>query len=85
MAYDTSKLSLVGPSPFNGRIQLWAYDGTDAVGDVDASGYFSDGEAKGMKVKDFVLVRGANAAPAALMYVSDVTDGAATVVDITTA
>ena len=81
MAYEPDKLAVMAQS-INGPT-LWHYGGTDAVGEVNASGYFTDAGAKGMKARDFVLVRGANAGAGALMYVSAVTAGAGTVVDIT--
>lgn len=38
------------------RPKLWCYSSTDVATDVDASGYFTDGDALGMKVGDVVIV-----------------------------
>lgn len=55
MAYTTATLNMV-TQRVGGSPAIWIYTNTDAHGDVDASGYFTDGEAKGMKVNDVVMV-----------------------------
>lgn len=55
MAYTTATLNLV-TQRVGGSPAVWIYTNTDAHTDVDASAYFTDGEAKGMKVNDVVIV-----------------------------
>ena len=57
MAYDSATLSLVSTGPLTGAGQVWVHTSTDATGDVDAAGYFSDGGSRGMKVGDIVYHR----------------------------
>jgi hypothetical protein len=56
MAYSTS----IPPALLVGRIggapAIWSYRSADAVGDVDASGYFTNGKALGMTLGDVVFV-----------------------------
>lgn len=47
------KLVASGPG---GGPQIWVYQDGDAHGDVDATDYFSNGEALGMRVDDVVIV-----------------------------
>jgi hypothetical protein len=57
MAYDTAnppKL-LVGAFNRNDGPSLWVYKDADVASDVDAADYFSNGDALGMKVGDFIL------------------------------
>ena len=57
MAYSTSNPpALKSPSPLTGAGQTWAYRSTDVATDVDATGYFTNGKALGMKVGDIVEV-----------------------------
>lgn len=55
MAYSTSNppqqisQAIAGPS-------LWLYSSADVHTDVDATDYFSDGDALGMEVNDIVIV-----------------------------
>ena len=55
MAYVSAQLNLainrIGDAP-----AFWSYTGTDVHTDVDATDFFSDGAAKGMKVNDTVFV-----------------------------
>lgn len=55
MAYTTATLNMV-TNRIGGGPALWVYSNTDAHTDVDEAGYFTDGEAKGMKVNDVVIV-----------------------------
>jgi hypothetical protein len=77
MAYSTSnppKL-LAG---IRGQNQLWAYTSEDVHTDVDASGYFTNGDALGMKVNDFVMVGKTTATIGATLHlVTTVTAGGA--------
>lgn len=57
---------------------LWTYSGTDAHGDVDAEGFFTNGDALGMKVDDIVIVVKTSATKAATIHtVSAVVAGGA--------
>jgi hypothetical protein len=57
---------------------LWIYTSTDIHTDVDASDYFSDGHARGMKVGDVVIVNKSSATiGSTLHYVTTVTTGGA--------
>lgn len=56
MAYATTNPpQLLVPSVGTG-VALWGYSSTDVHTDVDAADYFSNGEALGMKLGDFVMV-----------------------------
>lgn len=55
MSYATTGLKCLN-TPIGGGPNQWYYASADAHTDVDASGYFSDGVTRGMKVGDTVLV-----------------------------
>ena len=65
MAYDSSALHCVCPSftRASGQISMWSYSSTDAAADVDADGYISDGQDRGMSVDDVVFVYDSDASP----------------------
>lgn len=76
MSYSTSNppIKIAG----FGSYTLWKYTSEDVHTDVDASDYFSDGSALGMKVGDNVIVNKSTATiGATLHYVSAVTAGGA--------
>lgn len=77
MAYDPTQLKLIVQS-VAGSEKIWAYDGTDSIATVAGAGYVTDATSKGLSVKDVVYVRGADAGQAAWMYVSAISNGAAT-------
>lgn len=56
MAYSTSNPPVLLVPSMGEGVQLWAYYDGDVVGDVDAAGYFTNGEALGMRVGDVVFV-----------------------------
>lgn len=56
MAYATTNPPCLMVPSIGAKPQIWAYRSTDVVGDVDASGYFTNGEALGMKLGDMVWV-----------------------------
>lgn len=57
---------------------LWAYTSEDVHTDVDAAGYFTNGEALGMKVNDFVMVGKTTATIGATLHlVQEITAGGA--------
>lgn len=63
-----------------GRGGLWRYDSTDVHTDVDASNYFTNGLALGMKVNDVVIVTKTTATIGATLHVvTAVTASGATV------
>jgi hypothetical protein len=56
MAYSTALPPKLIAQNVGGGGALWAYASADVSTDVDASGYFTNGNALGMKVGDVVLV-----------------------------
>ncbi len=78
MAYvTTNPPQLIQPSIGNG-VSLWSYASTDVHTDVDATDYFSNGSALGMKVNDIVMVVKTTATVGATIHaVSAVTAGGA--------
>lgn len=56
MAYSTSNPPQQLVAGMGGGVSLWGYSSDDVHTDVDAADYFSDGDALGMKVGDFVMV-----------------------------
>jgi hypothetical protein len=76
MAYATSNppqclvQGVAGPS-------LWVYVDGDAHGDVDATDYFSNGDALGMKEDDIVIVNDNNVPTCTIHRVNAVTSGGA--------
>lgn len=55
MSYVSAQLNVAVPQ-IGAAPAIWTYYGTDIHTDVDASDFFSDGAAKGMKVNDIVFV-----------------------------
>ena len=64
MAYTPANLSLVSNAPLTGAGQSWVHSSTDATGDVDADGYFSDAGSRGVKVGDIIYHRNTTTAAA---------------------
>ena len=61
-----------------GAVSLWYYSSEDVHTDVDATDYFSNGDALGMKVNDTVIVTKTTATVGATVHaVSAVTTGGA--------
>ena len=56
MAYAVTNPPAMIVGPLTGPGQLWIYRSTDVATDVDASDYFTDGNALGMRVGDVVFV-----------------------------
>jgi hypothetical protein len=77
MAYSTSNPpKKIGNSA--GSYSLWVYTSEDVHTDVDATDYFSNGSALGMKVNDNVIVNKSTATVGATLHtVSAVTAGGA--------
>lgn len=81
MAYATSNPPVQVACGIGNGPALWIYNSTDVHTDVDATDYFSDGAARGMKVGDMVLVGKTTATIGATVhYVSAVTAGGAATV-----
>lgn len=81
MAYVTTNppIRLVGAVGDGG--ELWLYSSTDVHTDVDATDYFSNGDALGMKVNDVVIVVKTSATIGATLHVvTTVTAGGAATV-----
>jgi lipid-binding SYLF domain-containing protein len=79
--YSTSSppIKLAGTGPAGG--QLWYYySATDAVATVRGAGYFSNGDALGMRVGDVVISVDHNTPLTSLSAVSSVTKGGAATV-----
>lgn len=64
-----------------GGLQLWAYASADVHTDVDATDYFTNGHALGMRVNDFVMVGKTTATIGATFHLvtTSTAGGAATV------
>jgi hypothetical protein len=82
MAYSTSNPPAQLASTIGGGPALWIYNSTDVHTDVDAVGYFTNGDALGMKVGDHVIVGKTSATiGSTLHFVSTVTAGGAASVE----
>lgn len=55
--------------------RIWYYETADAIATVNSSGYFTNGDALGMKVGDTVIVRDTATPTTSLCTVIDVTAG----------
>lgn len=76
MAYVPANLSKVAGGV--GGPNTWYYKGVDVHTDVDAAGFFTDGDARGMKVDDIVYVVKTTATKGATLHTVDsVTAGGA--------
>ena len=78
MSYATSGLVRMAQAAGGGAPSLWTYTSDDLHTDVDATGYFTDGSVKGMKVNDVVMCVRTTTSPGVTMHhVSVVTAGGA--------
>ena len=82
MAYTSATLTCVAQGIVGAS--MWLYTNTDAHGDVDASNYFSDGSARGMKVNDVVIVVDTDADTTTIHKVDAVTAGGAATITAAT-
>jgi len=81
MAYSTAIPPQCVTSRMGGGLALWLYASEDVHTDVDASDYFSNGHALGMKVNDTVIVTKTTATVGATLHtVTAVTAGGAATV-----
>ena len=82
MAYDTANPPNLLVGGFTtGKPSLWTYKSDDVAADVDAAGYFTNGDALGMKVGDFVLGYDTTTPLAHIWVVITVTAGGAATVN----
>ena len=65
MAYSTSNPPVLVAQGIGGTNKLFDYRSTDAGSAIDASGYFTNGYALGMRQNDTVLVHDTDASPVA--------------------
>ncbi len=78
MAYVTTNPPQCIQPSIGGGISLWLYSSADVHTDVDATDYFSNGSALGMKVNDIIIVSKSTATVGATVHtVSAVTAGGA--------
>lgn len=81
MAYATTNPPQCVTARMGGGLALWLYASEDVHTDVDASDYFSNGHALGMKVNDTVIVTKTTATIGATIHtVTTVTAGGAATV-----
>jgi hypothetical protein len=80
MAYSTTNPPALISQRVGGGGAVWSYSSADAVGDVDAAGYFTNGDALGMQVGDEVRVFDTETPLATTCWVSAVTAGGAATV-----
>jgi hypothetical protein len=79
MAYETTNPPQLLVAAIGDRPALWSYKDGDADSDVNASDYFTNGKALGMKVGDIVFVYDTATPKCSVHYVSAVdADGNAT-------
>jgi hypothetical protein len=70
--------------PLTGSGKQWSYQSTDVATDVDASGYFTNGDALGMEVGDTVIVTDTDTSTTMTIHrVTAVTAGGAATVSTT--
>jgi hypothetical protein len=74
MAYSTSNPPALDVQAINGP-RKWTYSSTDPIATVNTSGYFTNGDALGMKVGDVVVVTDTATPTTSLAVVADVTAG----------
>jgi hypothetical protein len=78
MSYSTSNPPQLLVPRMGSGLAVWGYVHTDIHTDVDASGYFTNGDALGLKVNDFMFVGKSDATVGATLHlVSTVTAGGA--------
>ena len=81
MAYVATNPPVLMVSRIGEGPALWIYNSEDVHTDVDADGYFTNGDALGMQVGDMVLVGKTTATIGATVhYVSAVAEGGAATV-----
>lgn len=82
MSYATTNPPALLTQSVGAAPALWIYASTDVHTDVDASGYFTNGSALGMRVNDVVIVvKTSSTIGATIHVVSAVTAGGAATVE----
>ena len=76
MAYSASAPPVLVSQPIAGK-KVWYYSSTDDVATVTGSDYFSNGDALGMKVGDFVMIYDTDGGDGGVAFVTAVTAGGA--------
>lgn len=84
MAYATTNPPVCLVPRFGSGPALWQYVSADAHGTVEGAGYFTDGEALGLKVNDAVIVVDSNTPACTIHRVSTVTAGGAATIGAAT-
>ena len=84
MAYSTDNPPMLVGGPLTGAGKKWSYRSTDVATDVDASGYFTNGDALGMEVGDIMEVCDTDTSTTITLHrVTAVTAGGAATVSTT--
>ena len=84
MAYDTANPPMLMSSPLTGAGKVWSYRSTDVATDVDATGYFTNGDDLGMEVGDIMYVCDTDTSTTTTIHrVTTVTAGGAATVSAT--
>jgi hypothetical protein len=85
MSYATTNPPMLLGGPLTGAGQRWHYRSNDVATDVDASGYFTNGDALGMRVGDIMTVEDIDTGPNTITIhrVTVVTAGGAATVSTT--
>jgi len=81
MAFSSTGFATIGASKAGNAPSLYAYSTTDAIGDINTSGYFND-LSDNLSVGDVILVRSSTGGTQALTLVY-VASNASGVVDVT--
>ncbi len=84
MAYAVTNPPALLVDRVSGSGAIWSYRSADVIGDVDATGYFTNGEDLGMKVGDLVSITVTGSGATYLFRVSAIASGAATVAALST-
>lgn len=74
MAYATTNPPICMVPSIGGKPALWVYASTDVHTDVDATDYFTNGKALGMKADDIVIVCKTSATKGATVHTVDAID-----------
>lgn len=80
MAYTPAGLTLMVPRLGDNYGAIWLYSSIDVDADVDAAGYFTDGDDRGLKLHDVVFIIDEATPLVTLAFVSAVTAGGAATV-----
>lgn len=86
MAYSTSNPpALQVQAIAQTNLRIWSYSSTDVATDVDAAGYFTNGDALGLKIGDIMFVVDTDTGPntVTIHRVITVTAGGAATVSTT--